>query len=127
MHQPVIVQRLEALAVFVACLCLYAYLGFNWLLFIALLLVFDIFMLGYAVSEKVGAISYNIGHSFVPPAMLVIAGVVFETQLLVALSIIWCAHIGLDRALGYGLKYPGGFTKTHLGMIGPSKKKGPLG
>jgi hypothetical protein len=28
------------------------------------------------------------------------------------------AHIGLDRALGYGLKYNAGFVFTHLGRIG---------
>jgi hypothetical protein len=28
------------------------------------------------------------------------------------------AHIGIDRALGYGLKYSAGFGFTHLGRIG---------
>ena len=28
------------------------------------------------------------------------------------------AHIGIDRALGYGLKLPSGFKHTHLGVIG---------
>jgi hypothetical protein len=28
------------------------------------------------------------------------------------------AHIGIDRALGYGLKYSTGFGFTHLGRIG---------
>ena len=31
---------------------------------------------------------------------------------------IWLAHIGFDRALGYGLKYSAGFGFTHLGRIG---------
>jgi hypothetical protein len=35
-----------------------------------------------------------------------------------AAGIIWCTHIGLDRALGYGLKYSTGFQYTHLGRIG---------
>jgi hypothetical protein len=35
-----------------------------------------------------------------------------------SLATIWIAHIGFDRALGYGLKYGSGFTHTHLGRIG---------
>jgi hypothetical protein len=37
---------------------------------------------------------------------------------LTAVAIVWFAHIGLDRALGYGLKYADGFQHTHLGTIG---------
>ena len=35
-----------------------------------------------------------------------------------ALGLIWIAHIGMDRMLGYGLKYASGFGDTHLGRIG---------
>jgi hypothetical protein len=28
------------------------------------------------------------------------------------------AHVGMDRALGYGLKLPTDFKDTHLGRIG---------
>ncbi|WP_374546522.1 DUF4260 family protein [Rhodoblastus sp.] len=28
---------------------------------------------------------------------------------------VWTAHIGLDRLLGFGLKHPAGFAFTHLG------------
>jgi hypothetical protein len=30
------------------------------------------------------------------------------------------AHVGMDRALGYGLKLPTDFRDTHLGRIGRS-------
>jgi hypothetical protein len=30
------------------------------------------------------------------------------------LSLIWAAHIGLDRMLGFGLQYPTRFKDTHL-------------
>ncbi|MDU3890869.1 MAG: DUF4260 family protein [Serratia liquefaciens] len=33
-------------------------------------------------------------------------------------ALIWGAHIGFDRALGYGLKYASGFADTHLGGLG---------
>ena len=32
-----------------------------------------------------------------------------------AIALIALAHIGFDRALGYGLKYSAGFGATHLG------------
>jgi hypothetical protein len=33
------------------------------------------------------------------------------------------AHVGMDRAVGYGLKYPTAFGRTHLGVVG--RKPGP--
>jgi hypothetical protein len=33
-------------------------------------------------------------------------------------ALIWLAHIGMDRSLGYGLKLPTAFQDTHLGRIG---------
>jgi hypothetical protein len=33
------------------------------------------------------------------------------------MALIWLAHIGMDRMLGYGLKYSGGFKDTHLGRL----------
>jgi hypothetical protein len=35
----------------------------------------------------------------------------------VQLALIWSAHIGIDRLLGYGLKYPTAFKETHLGRV----------
>jgi hypothetical protein len=35
-----------------------------------------------------------------------------------ALGLLWLAHIGMDRAFGFGLKYPDSFRHTHLGVIG---------
>ena len=37
--------------------------------------------------------------------------------LAVLVSLVWFAHIGLDRGLGYGLKLPAGFKHTHLGRL----------
>ena len=34
-----------------------------------------------------------------------------------ALALIWLTHIGVDRAVGYGLKYPSGFKDTHLQRV----------
>jgi len=33
------------------------------------------------------------------------------------LALIWLVHIGADRLLGYGLKYPTAFKDTHLQRV----------
>lgn len=42
--------------------------------------------------------------------------------LVLSIAMIWLAHIGIDRALGYGLKYSRGFGFTHLGRIGKAQE-----
>jgi hypothetical protein len=42
----------------------------------------------------------------------------FHATALVPLALIWVNHIGVDRLLGYGLKYSDGFWWTHLGVKG---------
>lgn len=44
-----------------------------------------------------------------------------DKSLPVALGLVWLAHIGLDRLLGYGLKYRDHFQHTHLGRLGRSR------
>jgi hypothetical protein len=51
---------------------------------------------------------------------LMAAGFGMNRPLALSIAMIWLAHIGMDRALGYGLKYFGGFGFTHLGRIGPA-------
>ena len=114
-------QRIEAMAVLLASIYFYNHLHFNFLLFILLLFSIDIFMLGYLIDNKVGAYTYNIGHSLIIPLIILVAGVVSGNRILVGFSLIWFAHIGLDRTLGYGLKFMTGFGNTHLGHIGKEK------
>jgi len=118
MKIAVIFQRLEALAILFASIYFYHRLHLNILLFAVLLLSFDIFMIGYLVNSKVGAYTYNIGHSFIVPSLLLVVGTASSSRIVIGFSLIWFAHIGLDRALGYGLKFTTGFTDTHLGRIG---------
>jgi hypothetical protein len=40
-----------------------------------------------------------------------------ESDVALQVSLIWLAHIGLDRAVGYGLKYPTAFKETHLQRV----------
>lgn len=39
------------------------------------------------------------------------------SQIARAVALIWLLHIGFDRAIGYGLKYPSSFKETHLGRV----------
>ncbi len=97
---------------------LYTRTGEGWLLFILLLLVSDLSMLGYLGGPRVGAIAYNVVHTYATPIVLAGLGVLTGSALVMALALIWTAHIGLDRMFGYGLKLPTGFQDTHLGRIG---------
>jgi Domain of unknown function (DUF4260) len=49
---------------------------------------------------------------------LMVTGFAANEPLILSLAMIWLAHIGIDCALGYGLKYAEGFGFTHLGRIG---------
>jgi hypothetical protein len=78
----------------------------------------DLFMVGYARSTRTGAALYNFAHSYPAPALLGAVAVAASDHLWQAVALVWFAHIGMDRALGYGLKYDGSFQQTHLGQIG---------
>ena len=75
-------------------------------------------MLGYLAGPRIGAAAYNAVHSYVGPIILLVGAVTLGAPIGIAIALIWSAHIGIDRALGFGLKYPEGFAFTHLGRIG---------
>lgn len=74
----------------------------------------DVAFLGYLTGRRAGAAAYNVLHASVGPLVLGMAGVVTDADAAVQLALIWLAHIGIDRLLGYGLKYPDRFRETHL-------------
>lgn len=110
--------RLEGAALAVACMVFYSYFEGSWWMFAILLLAPDLSFLGYLGGPRVGAAVYNAAHAAILPMLLGIFTMIMPSALAMHLSLIWCAHIGIDRALGYGLKYDAGFTFTHLGRIG---------
>lgn len=109
---------MEGLALLTFATTFYYLIDGNWLVFIVLLFAVDIFMLGYLINPRIGSIAYNIGHSMILPLLLLTSGLLNNWELAVHLSLIWLAHIGLDRMLGYGLKFADSFKHTHLGNIG---------
>lgn len=108
----------EGVAIAVMCIFLYGALEGNWLMFALLILLPDIFMLGYLAGPRRGALVYNIGHSYLTPLALAAVGWVMAVPLALPLALIWGAHIGVDRAIGYGLKYATHFKDTHLQRVG---------
>jgi hypothetical protein len=107
----------EGAAVFIAATALYFHFDYPWWLYLALALAPDLSMVGFLAGARAGSGSYNLVHTYVLPVALAAAGVLFGTDVLVQVGLIWLAHIGADRALGYGLKYPSGFKETHLQRV----------
>jgi len=113
-----VLLRLEGLALLAAMVVLYSTRGGPWWLFAVLFLAPDLSFAAYLAGARIGAIVYNAVHVTAAPIVLLMAGLVFDQPLTASIAIIWLAHIGMDRAAGYGLKYPDAFNHTHLGRIG---------
>ena len=110
--------RLEGLTLFAGMTVLYGVWDGSWWIYAILFLVPDLSFAAYLAGPRVGAIVYNAAHSYMAPVALMTAGFALASPLVLSIAMIWLAHIGIDRALGYGLKYAIGFGFTHLGRIG---------
>jgi hypothetical protein len=115
--------RLEGLAVLAASVAAYARFGAGWGLFAACFLLPDLSFLGYLANARVGAAAYNAAHSSVGGIGMIAIGAFFAAPAFVTAGLVWTAHVGFDRALGYGLKYGRGFGYTHLGPIGAAARE----
>ena len=114
---PAALLRVEGVALLVLSVLLYRENGGGWLMFGVLLPAPDLSMLGYLAGPQVGAAIYNTFHTYAMPAVVGALGMIFATPLTVAVALIWFAHIGMDRTVGYGLKYPSSFKDTHLERV----------
>lgn len=116
--RPVAVTlHLEGLAAALIAGTTFAQTGGSWWLFALLILAPDLAMLGYLAGKAVGAVCYNIAHSYLAPVVLGAAAFAVGHPTLLHIALIWVVHIGLDRAIGYGLKYSSGFKDTHLARV----------
>jgi len=116
--------RLEGLAAFVAGLLLFGVTGGNWLFLIPLILLPDVSAVGYLAGPRVGAFTYNLLHTWAPGFVALGLGIWLASLPMQLAASILIAHVGMDRALGYGLKMPTTFRDTHLGRIsGPSHRE----
>jgi hypothetical protein len=110
--------RLEGLTLFVGMTLLYGVWDGSWWVYAIVFLAPDLSFAAYLAGPRAGAIVYNAAHSYMAPMTLMITGFALSSPLVLSIAMIWLAHIGIDRALGYGLKYAAGFSFTHLGRIG---------
>ena len=110
--------RLEGLALFAGMTLLYGVWDGSWWIYAILFFVPDLSFAAYLAGPKFGAMVYNAAHSYLAPMAMMTFGFAGSSPLVLSIAMIWLAHIGIDRALGYGLKYAAGFAFTHLGRIG---------
>jgi Domain of unknown function (DUF4260) len=117
-----ILLRLEGLTLFVGMTLLYGVWDGSWWVYAILFLAPDLSFAAYLADSRTGAIVYNAAHSYMAPVTMMTLSFALASPLWLSIALIWMAHIGIDRALGYGLKYSAGFGFTHLGRIGKERK-----
>ena len=113
-----IILRAEQTVIFVTGLALWLANGGLALLLIPALLAPDLSMVGYLGGPRLGSITYNAAHNLVLAGALLALGWWLHVGWLLLAGAILTAHVGMDRALGYGLKLPSDFRDTHLGRMG---------
>jgi hypothetical protein len=116
------VIALEEAAMLVLSVVLFSKLTFAWWWYLALILTPDLSMLLYAVNSRVGAMAYNFFHHKAVAIVVYIGGLYLNNEVIQMIGLILFGHSGMDRMLGYGLKYPDSFQNTHLGLIGKKTK-----
>jgi hypothetical protein len=114
---PRVLLRIEGLAVLLGATVIYVHADYSLLAYVLLFLVPDISFSGYLIGRRIGAIVYNAVHTYLVPVGVGVFGVATDAELAVQLALIWLAHIGVDRFLGYGLKYRTAFGDTHLDRV----------
>jgi hypothetical protein len=114
---PRLLLHAEGAAVAAAAIALYFHAGYPWWLLAALALAPDLSMIGYLAGTRVGAVTYDAAHTYAFPVVLASAGWIMDADVAVQLGLIWITHIGVDRAVGYGLKYPTDFKDTHFQRV----------
>ena len=110
--------RLEAAVLLAGSLIAYSATRQHWWLVPLTILLPDLLMVGYLAGTRIGVHLYNLAHSTPLPAAVVGLAWWQGKPLVLALGLVWLAHIGADRLMGYGLKYDDHFQHTHLGQPG---------
>lgn len=107
--------RLEGAAVATGAIGLAIVRGESLLWFALLFLAPDLSMLGYFGGRRLGSLTYNAVHTYLAPGARLVAGLYLGVGVAVFGGLLWTAHVGLDRTLGYGLKYGDApFAETHF-------------
>lgn len=119
MSLPRALLHLEGAAVLLVATVAFFRLGHPWWLFLLLLLAPDLSLLGLLAGPRVGAVAYNVVHTMVGPLALLGVGwwLGGSQSMAVAVALVWLAHIGMDRLVGYGLRYPDSEQRTHFSEL----------
>jgi hypothetical protein len=119
MGRPALLLRLEGLVLLAVSVGAYrSVYAFPWSWLLLGLLLPDLGALGYLAGKRVGSYTYNMTHTTTLPLALLAGVWGVGGGAWVAIPLIWMAHIGMDRAMGYGLKYPTDFKDTQLQKLG---------
>jgi hypothetical protein len=114
---PHLLLRAEGLALFAAALAVFLDRDYSLLLAALVFLAPDLSFAGYLAGPRIGSYAYNALHTTVGPLVLGTVGILADERLATEVALVWLGHIGVDRALGYGLKYPSAFKDTHLERV----------
>ena len=123
MKSVVRIQRVESVVIAALVVSVFLALGYAWWWLPVLFVAFDISAIGYLRGTRVGAVFYNIGHSYAVPGVIagiaaILAALGQASEPLGVIAGAWIFHIAIDRAFGFGLKQPDSFGHTHLGAVG---------
>lgn len=111
-------QRIEGGIVFVLAISAAVILrDMPWWAFILMAFAPDLAMAGYAAGPRSGAALYNAVHLYAFGAVVILAAVASASDFWICAGLLFIAHAGIDRALGFGLKETTGFKCTHLGIL----------
>jgi hypothetical protein len=113
-----VLLKIEEAAELVIAYVITLLLGFTWWTFFTLLFFPDLFMVGYVVNARVGAMLYNLGHHKGVAIVVALLGLSFSDSVCILIAAVLFGHSALDRLLGFGMKYTDDFKHTHLGWIG---------
>src|SRR6478672_13548610 len=112
--RPAWLLRCEAGTIFATCAVLYTR-SHAAPLYAALILLPDLSIIAYLLGRETGAAAYNLAHNYAFPLAIAGAGVWTTWSWPIPVALVWLMHIGLDRLMGYGLKYSDApFEDTHL-------------
>jgi len=110
--------QVEGAIALAAAVSFYWQVSFSWWFFAVLFFAPDVSMLGYVVGLRVGALIYNVAHTYTTPALVLLIGCLMHSPTTIAIGLIWVGHIGFDRMFGFGLKHDSGFRQTHFDQLG---------